>query len=460
MPHADSATATLRKATTFQLVFMTYSVICSGAYGLEEMVSASGPGMAVLVLCVLPFLWAVPLALACAELSSRYPVEGGYYRWARMAFGDFTGYVAGWLVWLANLATNGTFAVLFANYLGYWIELSPAGHWIVSVALVWVATWMNYRGIRIVGNTSVVMTLLIFLPFLGMTLLGLFRWGFNPVVPFTHPDKSAFAALLAGLPIAVWLYSGFEKLTTAAGEVERPSRAFPIALAFAVPMTAGTYILPTVAALAANGDWGAWGESHYSVAAGAIGGPVLGTMMAAGGLISNFCILMVTLLGQSRLPMVMAEDGLFPSVFRIRHPRFGTPVASLVVGALVLSGLCRLRFAYLAGLFAFVQVLAYLVIYASLFRLRARPPAVPAPEEAARAAVVDTASPFRIPLGLPGLVLMTLPSVVISAFVVVESVRPGGAFDATQAIVDLLVFASGPLSYLLVRRPSRVPARG
>src|SRR3989442_15003596 len=126
-----------RKATTLQLVFMTYSVICSGAYGLEEMISGSGPGMALLTLVVLPFIWALPVSLACAELSARYPVEGGYYRWARMAFGDFTGDMAGWLVWLANLATNGTFAVALANYLRYWLPLSEATPRLLALAPAW-----------------------------------------------------------------------------------------------------------------------------------------------------------------------------------------------------------------------------------------------------------------------------------------------------------------------------------
>ena len=63
---AGDGLAPPRKASTFQLVFMTYSVICSGAYGLEEMVSASGPGMAMLTLVVLPFIWAVPVAMSLA----------------------------------------------------------------------------------------------------------------------------------------------------------------------------------------------------------------------------------------------------------------------------------------------------------------------------------------------------------------------------------------------------------
>ncbi|HEV8700588.1 MAG TPA: APC family permease [Candidatus Polarisedimenticolia bacterium] len=442
-----------RKATTFHLVFMTYSVICSGAYGLEEMISGSGPGIALLTLVVLPFVWAVPIALACAELSARYPVEGGYYRWARMAFGDFTGYMAGWLVWLANIATNGTFAVLFANYLKYWYpDLPSFWHWVVAAAVVWVTVLLNWWGIRLVGTTSVVLTVLIFFPFLGITLLGLAHFDHNPLVPFVNPERGPLSAFAAGLGIAIWLYSGFEKLTTNAGEVERPSRAFPIALAIAVPMAAGSYIIPTFAALAGHGHWSEWGESYFSVAAHALGGPALGAAMAAGGLVSSMCLLMVTTLGQSRLPMVLAEDGLFPRVFARRHPRFETPTVSLVVGGVALSLLVLVRFSYLAGMFSLVQVLAYLLIFAALLRLRSHAPRAESPPDA-----LPEEAPFRIPLGTAGLALMTVPSLILSGMVIVESIWPAGVFDKRQALVDLLVFASGPLTYVLFRMTGRGP---
>src|SRR5437773_135296 len=350
MANGEPHPAKPRKASTLHLVFMTYSVICSGAYGLEEMISGSGPGMALLTLVVLPFIWAVPVALACAELSARYPVEGGYYRWARMAFGDFTGYMAGWLVWLANLATNGTFAVLFANYLRYWIpDLSHFWNWVIAVIVIWVTVYTNWRGIRPVGTTSVVLTTLIFFPFLGLTLLGLLHWRFNPFVPFVSADKGPLSAFVAGLGIAVWLYSGYEKLTTNAGEVENPSRAFPIALAFAVPMAAGSYIIPTFAALAGHGHWSEWGESYFSVAAKPLGGPALSAGMAAGALTSPACLLMVTSLVESRLA------------------------------------------------------------------------------------------------------LMTIPSLFLSAMVIAQTVWHDGAFDALRTVIDVLVLASGPLTYALFR---------
>jgi len=169
--------------------------------------------------------------------------------------------------------------------------------------------------------------------------------------------------------------------------------------------------------------------------------------MAAGALVSNACLLMVTILGQSRLPMVMAEDGLFPRVFARTHPRFGTPTASLIAGGIVLTALVWYKFSDLAAIFSLVQVLAYLLIFASLMRLRTHPPA-----ERKAAASAGTGAEFRIPIGIAGLALMTVPSVFLSAMVIVQTVWHDGAFDAMRAAVDVLVLASGPLTYVLFRR--------
>jgi amino acid transporter len=445
-----SAVPAARKATVLQLVFMTYAVICSGAYGLEEMVSASGPGLTLLVLIVLPLVYAAPISLTCAELSARFPVEGGYYGWVRMAFGDLAGYTSAWLVWLTLFATNAAFAVLFGNYLRYFVpDLSPAAHFWVAATVVWVTVLLNYRGIRLVGSASVVFTLLIFVPFLVMTVLGLLQWRFSPFQPFAHPDKPLGVALFDGFLIAMWLYGGYEKLTVNSHEVENPSRSFPIALGIAVPMCALSYFLPTLAALAANGDWQAWGESHYVASAAAIGGRALGAAMAFGGLVSNAGILMVSILAQSRLPMFLARRGHFPPAFRGVHAVHGTPVASLVLTGVVLTALCGFPFAKLAGVYSLVQSLFYLLIYAAFFRLRAQ-------------AGASSGEGFRIPLGRAGLALMAAPSVLLVALVIRQGIWPAGVFDRTQALLDLAIFTSGPLSYLLFRasKGARAPETG
>jgi len=435
-----SSGGTSQQASLFQLVFLMYAIMCSGAYGLEGMVSSTGPGLTLLVLFVLPLVWAAPISLANAELTARHPVEGGYYRWARLAFGEFAGYQAAWLAWLTGFSASATCAVLFASYLQHFIPgLTPAARFAVAAAVVWVTTILNYRGIRLVGNASVVLTLLIFVPFFLMTVLGLLQWCCNPFVPFVPPGKSVSAAFGDGLFVALWLYGGYEKLTVNAGEVENARRAFPVALAIAVPMTAASYAVPTFAALAANGDWESWGEAYFSVAAEKIGGHWLGAAMAAGGLASNACLVMVTVLAQSRLPMVLADDGLFPPIFGKRHARFGTPGASLIVGAILLTAVCGLPFVQLAGVYALVQAFSFMLIYATLFRLRRR--------EAGK-----NHEGFRIPVGVRGLAVMIAPSVVLAAALVTQGLWHDGAFDGQQALVDVVIFASGPVTYWLLRR--------
>jgi len=160
---------------------------------------------------------------------------------------------------------------------------------------------------------------------------------------------------------------------------------------------------------------------------------------------------MVTILGQSRLPMVMAEDGLFPRIFARTHARFGTPTVSLLVGGLVLTPLVYGKFSYLTAMFSMVQVLAYLLIFAALLRLRSHPSGAAAPPEGAR-------RPFRIPLGTRGLILMIVPCVILSVLAVVQTVWHDDGFDVRQALIDCLVLASGPLTFILFSRWNRARA--
>src|SRR5262249_8421000 len=69
-----------------------YGYTTGGPFGYEEIFSQSGPGMALLFLAVIPFFWSIPMSFASAELNSILPVQGGFYRWTRAAFGDFWGF--------------------------------------------------------------------------------------------------------------------------------------------------------------------------------------------------------------------------------------------------------------------------------------------------------------------------------------------------------------------------------
>ena len=82
----------LKKISFLHLVAIVYFTVSGGAFGLEELVSSTGPGLALLLLILTPFLWGLPVALMVAEMGAMLPIQGGYYRWVHFAMGRFWGF--------------------------------------------------------------------------------------------------------------------------------------------------------------------------------------------------------------------------------------------------------------------------------------------------------------------------------------------------------------------------------
>jgi amino acid transporter len=205
-----------------------FSYTTGGPFGLEDMVTTSGPGMTLVYLLVLPFFWCIPVSLVSAELTTAMPVEGGFYRWTRAAFGDFWGFLAGWWNWSASFLLGGAYAVLFTDYLVYYYpHMTWWEHYLVSVALIALLTWVNVRGIEMVGQVATALEIFIFIPVIAMVVLGLAHWHQNPFTPFVPPHQATFKIFGVGLALGLWLYSGYEQLSTVAEEVENPQRAYP-----------------------------------------------------------------------------------------------------------------------------------------------------------------------------------------------------------------------------------------
>jgi amino acid transporter len=450
-----------RKATLLQLVFLIYGVCAAGPYGLEEMVSESGPGMTLLLLLVMPLLWGIPIALATAELATMLPVEGGYYRWSKLAFGDFWAFQCGWWAWSANIVNGALYAVLFTDYAQAWDPelrvlgpivhplhrvlsaipvLGPSlfpdpealGDWLLCLILTWFLTWLNLRGIRVVGDSSIVMNVALLIPFAIITVVGLAGWQHNPVSPFVAPHHTIASAFVAGILISIWLYSGYEMLSTAAEEIDDPKRNFPRALAISVPMVALSYAIPTFAALAALGAWEAWAPQYFAQVGKILGGPwggILGGWVIVGGLLSNAVLMNVNMLSISRLPLVMAQDRYLPTFLTRVSPATGAPIASLLVGGAIYSLLTLRGFGELIKIFAFLQAANYVMIYLSLLRLRRRMP--------------EVRRPFRIGGGKVGLALVVVPPFAVAALALTG--------NTGDVLWGLAAIAIGPLAYLLAR---------
>ena len=166
------------------LVAVMFFTVSGGPFGLEGLVGSVGPGVALLLLVATPLIYSIPETLLIGELASMLPVEGGYYQWVKRAFGRFWGFWNGWLSWTYSLLDMAIYPVLFIQYLRFFAPgLSQLEAWLVALALIWGATWLNLRGTVVVGTASGWFVATVLLPFGVLAGVAIARWIGQPATP-------------------------------------------------------------------------------------------------------------------------------------------------------------------------------------------------------------------------------------------------------------------------------------
>jgi amino acid transporter len=427
----DRTKSAIRKAGLFYFVWVMFSYCTGGPFGLEDMVTTSGPGLTLIYLLVIPFFWSIPVSLVSAELTTAMPVEGGFYRWSRAAFGDFWGFLAGWWNWSASFLLGAVYAVQFSDYLGFYLPwLTGWKHYVISLLVVALITWINVRGIDAVGKFATALEIFILLPVLVMVIMGLAKWKHNPFVPVVPPHQPLYNVFGVGLALGLWLYSGYEQSSSVAEEVENPRRTYPLALAIVVPLSIAVYFLPTLASLAALGNWHDWHTGYFPNAAQLIGGPWLGSWMTIAAMVTNLSLLNATVLTSTRMPSTMAEDGYLPSFFTDKHPRFATPWIAIIVSGVIYGLLAAHSLTQLITIYNWLRVGTTILTVLAAWQLRRKMPELP--------------RSFVVPGGSIGLISAVLAVIAMSAVALCFS-DPYGKRWGPAAL------AVGPLLYFILR---------
>ncbi len=423
--------AGIKRASLLPFVFVMYAYTTGGPFGLEGQVTTSGPGMTLIYHLLLPFFWCIPVSLVAAELTTAMPVKGGFYRWSRAAFGDFWGFLAGWWNWSASFILGGVYAVLFADYLKFYVPQLGNGwkHYAVAVVVIAAVTLVNVIGIDAVGKVATVLGVLILLPIAVMCAVAATKWHYNPFVPLVPPGATPKQVAGVGLALGLWLYSGFEQLSTVADEVENPQRTFPRALAWVVPLSIATYFLPTLFSLAALGGWQKWKDGYFSDAAFLIGGHWLGFSVNLAALITAVSLLNGTVLASTRMPFAMAEDGYLPKFLTKTHPRFKTPWIAILVSSAIYAALSWHSLSQLIIVYAWLRVMTTWMTVIAGWRLRKIAP--------------QMKRPFVIPWGMAGVIYCVAAPIIIGAIALSASEMP---------YAGLASLALGPIVYLILRR--------
>ena len=89
------------KFSVMGIAFLIYCMCAGGAFGIEEMIPSSGPGLTIILLVLIPVLWAAPIGVYTAELGAIAPVDAGPYVWMKMAYGEMWGFCMNWWLMLA-----------------------------------------------------------------------------------------------------------------------------------------------------------------------------------------------------------------------------------------------------------------------------------------------------------------------------------------------------------------------
>ena len=342
-----------------------------------------GAGIGLFLLVATPIVWAVPVALMTAELASAIPEEGGYYVWVRDAMGPFPGFLCAWWSWVYSWLDTALYPTLFFAYLHtLWQELAltsageanPWLKWAMGLPVIVPLTFLNIRGAKPTGRAAVVLGGILLLPFLALCFIGLPAAISHPPTVLVAPGKTVSEALGAGIFVVMWNYLGFDSMSTVAGEVDRPRWAFPRALLIAVPLVTACYAVPVFVGVANYPDLSKWNEGAWTSVARAIGGPWLAIAITIAGALSAAGMFGADLLSASRLPLVLAEDGLLPPALSRLSPKYGTPVAAIGISALLCTVLSFESFTKLLEVDVVMYSAALILEFVALVVLRWKRP--------------------------------------------------------------------------------------
>jgi glutamate:GABA antiporter len=289
----------------------------------------------------------VPGAFVINELSSRFPDEGGLYVWAKEAFGDFHGFVAGWTYWIYTvfyfpglLLASASMSAYVLGEKGAALSQDRTFLLTISLALLLVAVLLNIIGLNIgkwLQNAGGVGTYLPLLMLAGVALLVYFKHGsmthftWANMMPTWNWDTVNFWSQIA------FAFTGLELVSAMSEEVRDPRRTLPRAVFGAGAMIAFMYIAGTFAilALVPAADLDPKSGVFHAITLGSVALKLgfLGILAALLVTVGNAGGVGSTVAGIARVPFVVGIDRYLPAAFGKIHPKWKTPYISILVQA-------------------------------------------------------------------------------------------------------------------------------
>lgn len=282
----------------------------------------------------------IALGLTFAKLASIDPAAGGPYAYARKAFGDYMGYQTNLIYWLANVVGNVGLAVAGVGYLTHFFPAlkDPVIFALAQILMIWLFTYANMLGPKLVGRIQSVTTTVALVPIVGMALFGWFWFNKNTYMAgWNVTGGSSISAIGATLNFTLWAFIGVESASVSAAVVKNPRKNVPIATMGGVLLAAVCYILsssvimgmiPNKALISSSAPF----ADAARLALGNVAANIVAICAAVGclGSLAGWTLLV----GQSA--KAASDDGLFQNVFS-RVNKKGVPASGLAIVAVLMT---------------------------------------------------------------------------------------------------------------------------
>jgi APA family basic amino acid/polyamine antiporter len=394
------------------------AIIGTGIFVLTGTVAAQNAGPAVVLSFVLAGVASIFAALCYAEFASLVPMAGSAYTYGYATLGEFVAWIIGWDLILEYALGAVTVAIGWSGYVVSFLKdigivvpaqfsaahgvpvtlpdgtVVPAIFNLPAVLIIAVVTTLLVVGIKEsanVNNVIVVIKVAVVLIFIVGAIHAVNPANWHPFIPPQtigpdgHPIAGAFGwdGIVAGAGVVFFAYIGFDAVSTAAQEAKNPQRDMPIGIIGSLLICTVLYILVSGIATGVMSYTELNVPDPIAVVADRAGLGWISTFIKMGAIAGLSSVVLVMLLGQSRVFYSMARDGLLPQWVNNIHPKFQTPwITSIVTGLAVAipAGWFTVREA--GSLVSIGTLLAFVIVSIGILVLRIREPNLERPFKA------------------------------------------------------------------------------
>jgi len=378
------------------------AIIGAGLFSLTGIAAAENAGPAVVLSFVVAAIGCAFAGMCYSEFAALIPVAGSAYTYSRATLGEFIAWIIGWDLVLEYAVGAATVSVSWSSYVGSLLRdlgvVLPASvahgpfdpvHGLINVPAIVIVVALSLllmRGIResaAVNALIVVVKVTIVIVFIAVGAFFIHTRNYQPFIP---PNTGTFgefgwSGIMRGAGVIFFAYIGFDAVSTAAQEAHKPHRTMPIGIIGSLAICTVLYVAFALVLTGMvnyrvmHGD-----AAPVATAIDLTPFPWLQLMIKLGIIFGFTSVILVMLLGQSRVFFAMARDGLLPPLFAKVHPKWHTPWRSNLVFLVFVSAIAGLvPITKLGHMTSIGTLLAFVLVCTGIIVLRRTRPDLPRP---------------------------------------------------------------------------------